>query len=473
MIGSHSMLQGLQRLNLASGAAVHDPAPAGPQAPQPAPPTSSPNASGQGRLAALSQHKKNFLELAHAHGDTPPIARLTVEQLKRIVSYYEVAKPLGRSGVKMEFNNDELKLEARSQWIPARLEALKGPGVIGDFVNTMWQIAPSPDDRRRLMDLCAPLCSGGPSPFVVKKGSEADLHDKIRADPVFRCRLSSYLKNSREMVRAHSLAVGATDAVVAGYMARRLTAHAARRGQPIGYLRATADDKPVVHGEAHLDTFIAMPNGQILSALPYTWRQSYVGLVDTLRNDHSIEVVDSDLSKLGLCTADKAISPQATSTGCGSLGVAYLKELLKNDAQQLRNSCLVVSGLRPASASAATGGSSFLLPSPQVLRYSQRSLFNRLASAMVDANPASVVVQHQGASYVVPTLGKQLADGAAIARPGGGPLSASDLPKFCEDWQSAYQQAMGKREAMNVTAPSWQVNGYLSYVSQRLNFKAT
>src|SRR3990167_2697699 len=97
---------------------------------------------------------------------------------------------------------------------------------------------------------------------------------------------------------------------------------------------------------------------------------------------------------------------QAGTQECGTLSILYLKELLKNQAQQLHQYCLSFN-------CSATYGSTFFFPSPQVLRYSQSGLYNKCIIAMLDDQSEQsepVVVKHKGKSVRVTTLKTILTD---------------------------------------------------------------
>lgn len=95
-------------------------------------------------------------------------------------------------------------------------------------------------------------------------------------------------------------------------------------------------------------------------------------------------------------------APQADATSCGTLGLKYLKELLKNQAKGLGQSLTF--------DYQNTEGEivHFFLPSPEVLRYSQSNLYIQLMRALVagDNNPENnyIEIKHNGKSYKVTKL---------------------------------------------------------------------
>jgi hypothetical protein len=108
--------------------------------------------------------------------------------------------------------------------------------------------------------------------------------------------------------------------------------------------------------------------------------------------DYYDKVASADLSKL----ASNRLIPQADGQSCASLGLSYLKQLLKDDAKQLKELCFIFPYINENSQNL----SYFFIPSPQALRYSQSSTYNLFIKKLVtEDKPGSIIYKGKPLAY--------------------------------------------------------------------------
>jgi hypothetical protein len=156
----------------------------------------------------------------------------------------------------------------------------------------------------------------------------------------------------------------------------------------------------------------------------------------------------------------RQVSPQAGSIGCGTLGLSYLKQYLKDDAKQLNEGSLLVDVQLDGEAV------NFHLPSAQVLKYSQSDLYAKLMRAIVAGEEPTAKVHHNGDEHEVRTLQGLIEAGATIGRPDGGAM-AGGLDAFRAAWLAQCDASDQQRAQMRAGAR----NHYLAYSSARLTEK--
>lgn len=175
---------------------------------------------------------------------------------------------------------------------------------------------------------------------------------------------------------------------------------------------------------------------------------------------------------LFLDSLSRKISPQADGDGCATLGWLYLKELLKNNLDQLNNFSLII----PVYTNAHQDKPLYLfVPSPQVLRYSQSELYNKVICALFDVTTNSVDVRHRGKHIEVKTLKNIIEESLRLSNLKEDNNSIQKLESALTQlanlsirWLDEYQKAAGKRQEMEFH----DTNYYLSYNSQKLEEKA-
>lgn len=166
-------------------------------------------------------------------------------------------------------------------------------------------------------------------------------------------------------------------------------------------------------------------------------------------------------------------SPQTDGTACAALGMAYLKQLLKKDAVQLKQNTLRIplyyldphcKDIKDKIALAH-----FFFPSPQTLQYSQSMLFNKVIVALL-AEEDTVTLTHKGREMTISTLTKRLRDSIFSARlqrnndvVTANEQTLRDLPAFRKRWLAEYRLIESKIEQMM----SDEKNTTLTYTTKR------
>jgi len=155
--------------------------------------------------------------------------------------------------------------------------------------------------------------------------------------------------------------------------------------------------------------------------------------------------------------------PQATDQGCGALGLLYLKELLKNNAEQLHEDTLSFPYYLPNGELKY-----YFFPSPQVLRYSQSGLYNEILKAMISDQP---VLSYKGSIYLITTLREMLERSIIEAQKKSDKTVVQEnsnlldkLTAFQKQWLEKYENMVEKRQQYESTS-SPRRNTYLAYRS--------
>ncbi len=220
-------------------------------------------------------------------------------------------------------------------------------------------------------------------------------------------------------------------------------------------------------GLSHIDTYIIGQKGCLIN--PMFFHDFHV--------PSSNDIFEANLKKI-ILNSDQIIQAQTGGKECASLGLVYLKKYLKNDAEILKNETLLVTG------GDASSGNDYKIhiPSPEVLKYSQSSLYNELFYAAVTGN--NVVdgeekekakggiaeVVYKGKVYQVRTLESILEEGGDIKCPGSSKsLNKEELLEFSKKWSEKYKIAMEARDEMKAQDGS---NLYLKYKSENFKVKA-
>ncbi|MFT4058703.1 MAG: hypothetical protein QM652_04045 [Legionella sp.] len=169
--------------------------------------------------------------------------------------------------------------------------------------------------------------------------------------------------------------------------------------------------------------------------------------------------------KEGWKSLEKQPLAQAGVDECGTLGLMYLKELLKNDSYQLNNYCKIFAFYNEKGEVV-----NFFLPSPHVLRYSQSSFYNKVIEAIL-ANDEQTILTHKDKSYSVRTLYSILQKSIVIAETKKDSVMIkqnkqllNELEYFSEKWLKEYKNSSKKRAEMDNDG----TNFYLSYATQRM-----
>lgn len=224
----------------------------------------------------------------------------------------------------------------------------------------------------------------------------------------------------------------------------------------VGYI---FNDKVLTEQEGHIEPLIITKNAVIK---PIHW--------------HTIAatkgITPGDLQ--GLYTSDWLTGQaQSSPIGCRTLSLLYLKELLKNNAEQFiqySRFCQIYSNITNILKPPTLYG--FYLPSPQVLRYSQSNLYNEMVVAsMQDTDIATF--SHAGKTEEIVTIKKRLLDSMEVALKRKDTATFNEnkklfdkLPAFRELWLKQYAIVTEKRNAFNHEKT---VNTYLSTRSKKFH----
>ncbi|KTC93989.1 hypothetical protein [Legionella erythra] len=155
----------------------------------------------------------------------------------------------------------------------------------------------------------------------------------------------------------------------------------------------------------------------------------------------------------------KRLQPQVDSDSCGALGVLYLKELLKNNSEQLREFSFIASLYSDKNDFGSIDqGRSYksllFFPSPHVLRYSQSRLYNSILLAMLQSTNDEEMIEYKHVQYKVKTLHGILKQSIAsvIEKDDAEAVRIKDLwsrlPDFRIKWMDLYYKMEQKRQKM-------------------------
>ena len=234
--------------------------------------------------------------------------------------------------------------------------------------------------------------------------------------------------------------------------------HEARGQLREGFACHLVVDMANEHARPHAEPIVLTPRGEVIVAVPsgYNWLGATRGLPYPIGDTtYQSEIIPSRIqgtSEVG--------GPQVDRRSCAALGLAYAKELFKDDASLLKNRSLLVD--LPAV------DQHFFLPPPQVLRYAQNRLYVEALHALVRGTKPSASANLGDKKVEVPTLRHALANGAVLRRPDTGALlDAAAYKAFAKAWIEDSETAMARREEMQLGNK----NLYLQHVVKRLGCK--
>lgn len=163
-------------------------------------------------------------------------------------------------------------------------------------------------------------------------------------------------------------------------------------------------------------------------------------------------------------------SAQVDEYTCGTLSFMYAKELLKNNAQQLKESTL-----RFPYYDQNGRIQWFFYPSPQTLRYSQSKTYNELIRLMLIDDPSPQTCNSKKNRYQVETLVGLLTRSIEKAHEQGNMQIVehnskilNKLGDFRQKWLEGYDEAMKKRDKQQ----DGNTNKYLAYSSRRMQARS-
>jgi hypothetical protein len=230
-------------------------------------------------------------------------------------------------------------------------------------------------------------------------------------------------------------------------------------GETVGYFFTNGHTL----GEGHFEVFIITHDAIIK---PIQWSHTD-GRKEILPQDlPTMYYTPSTLPVIFLPQSEKTFTlPQSQFLECGTLGILYLKELLKDDAKQLKELTLrfphfnVVNGQWEY----------FFFPSPQVLRYSQSGFYNQVMCALLSDSDDLAECSIDGKRVKYHSVKRILQH--SIEHFKGAPEETEQmqrlldgLPAFRERWLDAFAKANQTREAMTKDG----LNHYLAYRTRNM-----
>lgn len=235
--------------------------------------------------------------------------------------------------------------------------------------------------------------------------------------------------------------------------------HNRETGATSAYFHPYEAERPGGNGVAvdgaHADAYIITPE-KLLALVPFGFDTAlaFNDYVDVhTANIEDFVTADSGNRKKSDAAEQKRFSPQASRDQCGTMVLAYVKELLKDDAKQLKDYTLTATRSGDLDQDGyEEGATRFFLPSPHVLRYSQSGLYIDILRAMVESKRPAVTVRHGTDSYEVKTLQSLADDGMSLESGEGKPMSADDLNQFRQRWINVLDTCTAPKRDMMVLA---------------------
>lgn len=200
------------------------------------------------------------------------------------------------------------------------------------------------------------------------------------------------------------------------------------------------------NGRRHFEVFI-ISRDKIIK--PVEWMVSVDKTLHRIRNTLDVQKCFTDLSLFNVHSI-----PQAGLLECGSLGISYLKNYLQDNARQIREYTLFI----PCYIENSNDVEYFFFPSPDVLRYSQSSSYNKHIEGMLIADRDISLISHL---QKVVSKAKRLKH-LKVREEAEAILGI--LPDFTEKWLEHYQRVKLKRDQMQTKKH----NLYLAYTSRRM-----
>jgi hypothetical protein len=219
------------------------------------------------------------------------------------------------------------------------------------------------------------------------------------------------------------------------------------------YVEGSADDS-----RGHVECLIATKT-QVIK--PVSWSIK----VELLYTHHYDRAASTNLSEFASIT----LIPQASMVGCESLSLVYLKELLKDDARQLKELCFIF----PYNSIDSQKLDYFFIPSPQVLRYSQSTAYNLYIKKLVTEDESGFITHKDKQFTYTPIkhllvelqLKSQKEENFELVEEIESLLD--QLPHFRKRWLHAYEQMDSKRSLMHHSSFG-SFNTGLQYTTRRM-----
>lgn len=199
--------------------------------------------------------------------------------------------------------------------------------------------------------------------------------------------------------------------------------------KPVAYIFSSTRG----YGFTHFETFI-ITESTIISPIYYSLSTAFIKDLE--------KIVGPIFSGPYYCRDFEMITMQADDATCGTFALLMIKELLKNDAELLRE--FDCSGFMAHFVSHI-----FIVP-PQLLRYSHSSRYIEIVKYLVMSDEIDALDEHAGIIPIMVQLRNNSADAAAI----------SAFEAFRKAWSDDFELFIPKRRLM-------QVDGHNRYAAFR------
>ncbi len=401
-------------------------------------------AEGPGDAALPESRKQRFM--------SPPIMEVKpvpVETFRQIAADYKT-----RHGIDIRFNGGEdnpLIEQEQKDWIADRRRLLSGDWAYVDVAKKFFQRL-APEDRAAYLAEMGECLYQNP-PGLVRYPKWKEFVAKVKASAHWKSSFDPFIADSIAKLPAKACKVGLGLQAAARSI---ISLMPEASPSPIGFLRPSEGNRNhgITQGYGHTASYIITGHCVIATA-----ENENDPTTDELM-DASVKCAKPQFS-LMLQDPNVEVSAQADFTSCGSMAVSQQKELLKNNAQQLHNDCLIISKI-PGLPKIRDPRPDFFLPSAQSLRYSQSTLFIKVARAFVAGDGPTAEVDHKGQTYRLRTLMGLQQEGANLTMVDG---RQADLTDFRRRWlENMDQVATPKRDAMQSGPEEQDRNLYLAYV---------
>ncbi len=198
------------------------------------------------------------------------------------------------------------------------------------------------------------------------------------------------------------------------------------------------EDNGVAKTATHTDSFVITPH-HLINVLSFAndpsidrqdFPEIYAADLDGLARE--IAVPHSTKDEKNLKTQ---FSAQATIIHCGMLGLSHVKELLKDDAKQLTQQSMLISGTYyKDSDHFDTVKVRLFLSSPNVLKYAQSGLEVALREKMISSTENVATLDYKNKRYKVVTLAGFFNQGLKLESPDNRLLGDRAIQKFRQEW---------------------------------------
>lgn len=224
--------------------------------------------------------------------------------------------------------------------------------------------------------------------------------------------------------------------------------------------------------QAHFE-FLIISNKQLIKLIHW-----HMGEAIQEESFKSMPLYFSGINRLGEILKNSTAEvkmPQGDGSACGTLGTLYIKELLKNNAEQLNEFAILFPFIKEGNIHY------YFIPSPQVLRYSQSISYNEFIKNLLMSNEDHISVtfkkpgEEKKITDQITTYKKLMLDTLDYAKQNGDTILQkqcedllTQLPIFRQRWGDAYQEMSLQRSQMDKSVDSNKANVYLSYATRRM-----